>query len=117
MDLSGLSFCRDLVMSGDAKISWLKVLVYGASGAGKSQLMATMPDPLLILLTEKQGEMTIRRVNPKAMIHVIEDTVICKCHGLPAARCPDGAKKGVDKMTAKQLHHLGADFFVNVISI
>jgi hypothetical protein len=90
-------------MAGDAKISWLKVLIYGASGAGKSQLMATMPDPLLILLTEKQGEMTIRRVNPRAMIHVIEDTVVCKCHSSPVARCPDGGKKGIEKMTAKQV--------------
>lgn len=103
LDLSGLSFADDLVMAGDSQISWLKTLVYGPSGAGKTSLLATMPDPLLVLLTEKQGEMTIKRVNPRAMVRFIEDTVICQCHGKKAERCPSGAKKGTEKLTAKQV--------------
>lgn len=90
-------------MAGDAKVSWLKVLAYGPSGAGKSSLFATMPEPSLTLLTEKQGEMSIKRVNPRAHIRHIEDTIICRCHGKKAINCPDGAKKGTEKLSAKQV--------------
>lgn len=102
-DLSGLSFADDLIQASDTTVSWLKILAYGPSGAGKSSLMSTMPDPMLVLLTEKQGEMSIRRVNPRAMIRYIEDTLICKCHGKRADRCPQQAKKGTEKLTAKQV--------------
>ncbi len=103
IDLSGLTFGDDLVCAGDAHVSWLKMLAYGPSGGGKSSLMATMPDPLLALVTEKQAEMSIKRVNPRAMIRYIEDTIICRCHGKRATRCPDGAKKGTEKLSAKQV--------------
>lgn len=103
IDYSGLSFAEDLVRAGDAHISWLKVLTYGPSGSGKTSLMATMPDPLLAMVTEKQAEMTIKRVNPNAIIRYIEDKVICRCHGKLEARCPDKAKKGTEKLIAKQV--------------
>jgi hypothetical protein len=103
LDLSGLSFADDLVLAGDAHVSWLKVLAYGPSGGGKSSLMATMPDPLLSLVTEKQAEMSIKRVNPRAHIRYIEDTIICKCHGKRADRCKDNAKKGTEKLSAKNV--------------
>jgi hypothetical protein len=103
MDLSSLSFADDIVRAGDAQISWLKVLAYGPSGGGKTSLMATMPEPLLVMVTEKQAEMTIKRVNPNAYIRYIEDKVICKCHGKEVDRCPTGAKKGTEKLTAKQV--------------
>lgn len=103
IDLSGLSFADDVVTAGDALVSWLKVLAYGASGGGKSSLMATMPDPLLVLLTEKQGEMSIKRVNPRAKIVYIEDKIVCRCHQGNPKKCPDGAKKGTEKLTAKEV--------------
>lgn len=105
LDFSELSFADDLVVAGDAHISWLKVLVYGPSGGGKSSLMATMPDPLLVLVTEKQAEMSIKRVNPKAIIRYIEDTVVCECHGKRAERCDRKNQKNwrTEKLTAKQV--------------
>lgn len=103
LDLGGLNFGDDLVIAGDTTISWLKVLGYGPSGTGKTSLFATMPEPILILLTEKQGEMSIRRVNPRARIVYIEDKIICKCHGKTAEKCPNGARDGIEKLTAKQV--------------
>ncbi len=103
LDLSGLSFADELHVAGDAQISWLKVLAYGVSGGGKSSLMATMPDPLLVLLTEKQGEMSIRRVNPKARIRYIEETTVCKCHQGKPEKCPDKARRGTEKLSAKEV--------------
>lgn len=102
LDLSELSFADDLFSAGDSQISWLKMLIYGPSGAGKTTLLATMKEPLLVLLTEKQGEMTIKRVNPRAKIRFIEDTIVCVCHGKKPERCPTGGKK-TEKLTAKQV--------------
>jgi hypothetical protein len=103
MDLTGLSFVDNSHLASEAAVDFLKVLIYGPSGGGKSSCLASMPDPVLVLLTEKQGEMSIRRVNPKARIIYIEDTIVCKCHRKPAARCPEGAKKGTEKMKAKEV--------------
>lgn len=100
IDYSGLSFADDLVEASEAKVSYIKVLAYGPSGGGKTSLMSTMPGPVLVLLTEKQGEMSIRRVNPQAKIRYIEDKIRCKCHGKLAAKCPDGAPKGTEKVRA-----------------
>lgn len=103
IDLTGLSFADNLHVAGDAVQSWLKLLLYGPSGGGKSSCLASMPDPLLVLLTEKQGEMSIRRVNPRARIVHIEDRLICKCHRGDPDRCPDKAKKGTEKIKAKEV--------------
>jgi AAA domain len=75
LDLSGLSFADFAVSAGDAKVGYIKLLTYGVSGSGKTTLLSTMPDPLVVLLTEKHGDMTIKRVNPKATIVHIEDKI------------------------------------------
>lgn len=92
-DYSNLSFADDLIDAGEAQVDWMKTLVYGSSGTGKTHLIATMPDPALVLLTEKHGGMTIKRVNPKAKIMFIEDEKVCNCHGRPVAKC--GSPQGV----------------------
>lgn len=63
----------DVIDAGSAHVNWVKLLTYGAPGSGKTNLMSTLPDPLVVLLTEKHGEMTIKRVNPNAKIIYIED--------------------------------------------
>lgn len=103
LDLNGLSFANLVVNADEAKIGWLKVLVYGSSGAGKTSLISTMPDPVLVLLTEKHGDMTIKRVNPNAKFVFIEDTKLCLCHKGPALACPDGAKDGVKLVKAQEV--------------
>lgn len=103
LDLEGLSFADDVHVAGDAQISWVKALGYGVSGSGKSSVIATMPEPLLVLLTEKQGEMSIRRVNPRARIVYIEETVVCRCHQRKPSKCPDGARKGTERLSAKEV--------------
>jgi hypothetical protein len=69
------SFGDDIqvIDAGSAHVNWVKLLTYGAPGSGKTNLMSTLPDPLVVLLTEKHGEMTIKRVNPNAKIIYIED--------------------------------------------
>jgi hypothetical protein len=103
LDMGDLSFADDIRVAGDSQISWVKALGYGVSGGGKSSVLATMPEPLIILLTEKQGEMSIRRVNPRARIVYIEEMVVCKCHQKNPERCPDGARKGTEKLSAKEV--------------
>jgi hypothetical protein len=103
LDLGGLSFADDVHVAGDAQISWVKALGYGVSGSGKSSVIATMPEPLLVLLTEKQGEMSIRRVNPRAHIVYIEETAVCRCHQRKPSKCPDGARKGTERISAKDV--------------
>lgn len=103
LDMGDLSFADDIRVAGDTQISWVKALGYGVSGGGKSSVLATMPEPLIILLTEKQGEMSIRRVNPRARIVYIEEMVVCKCHQKNPEKCPDGARKGTEKISAKEV--------------
>lgn len=93
LDLSMFAYGEEIIDAGEAEIDWVKLLVYGPSGAGKTSLLATMPDPLIVLLTEKHGAMTIKRVNPKAKIIFIEDKVLCACHDVPIKKCPDGGKR------------------------
>lgn len=38
----------DIVSTKDSKLKGLKVLVYGASGVGKTSLIKTLPDPIII---------------------------------------------------------------------
>lgn len=103
LDLSGLSFANVVIDAGEAQIDWIKALVYGPSGAGKTSLISTMPDPVLVLLTEKHGAMTIKRVNPRAKIVFVEDQKICRCHRGPALKCPDGAKEGASEIKAQDV--------------
>ena len=50
--------------------TYIKCLIYGDSGAGKSFLAATSPKPL-ILLTEPNGQASIMHSNPNAdLIHI-----------------------------------------------
>lgn len=51
---------------------WLKVLVYGSSGSGKTTWAAVAPRPL-ILLTERQGLPSIIRANPDAEVEIVND--------------------------------------------
>ena len=52
------------------KKTHIKALIFGDSGAGKSYLSATAPNPL-ILLTEMNGQASIAASNPKAdIIHI-----------------------------------------------
>jgi len=103
LDMGDLSFADDIRVAGDTQISWVKALGYGVSGGGKSSVLATMPEPLMILLTEKQGEMSIRRVNPRARIVYIEEKMVCRCHQTNPDKCPDGARKGTEKLSAKEV--------------
>lgn len=103
LDMGDLSFADDIRVAGDTQISWVKALGYGVSGGGKSSVLATMPEPLIILLTEKQGEMSIRRVNPRARIVYIEEMIVCRCHQKNPEKCPDGARKGTEKISAKEV--------------
>jgi len=63
----------DIVNAGKARQTTnIKGLIYGQSGAGKSFLAATSPNPL-ILLTEMNGQMSISHSNPKAdIIHITD---------------------------------------------
>lgn len=74
-ELDTFSFGDDIevIDAGEAQVDWVKLLTYGAPGSGKSNLMSTLPDPLVVLLTEKHGAMTIKRVNPNAKIIFVED--------------------------------------------
>lgn len=74
-NLEEFSFGDDInvIEAGQAKVDWVKLLTYGAPGSGKTNLMSTLPDPLVVLLTEKHGAMTIKRVNPNAKIIFVED--------------------------------------------
>lgn len=63
----------EVIDAGEAQVDWVKLLTYGAPGSGKTNLMSTLPDPLVVLLTEKHGSMTIKRVNPNAKIIYVED--------------------------------------------
>jgi hypothetical protein len=92
-----------VIDAGEAQIDWVKALIYGPSGAGKTSLIASLPDPVLVLLTEKHGAMTIKRVNPNAKIVFIEDQKICKCHRGPALACPDGAKEGITEVKGQDV--------------
>ena len=73
LGFGGFLFANQFKEASEAKVGYLKLLTYGASGSGKTTLLSTMPDPLLVLLTERQGETTVKRVNPKAQILFIED--------------------------------------------
>lgn len=54
----------------------IKCLVYGDSGAGKSFLAASAPNPL-ILLTEANGQASIMHSNPSAdIIHINNDIML-----------------------------------------
>jgi hypothetical protein len=75
LDLSELSFQEDVLDATDQSVDWLKILAYGPPGGGKTTLMSTLPDPLLVLVTEKHAGLTIKRVNPKARLIYIEDKV------------------------------------------
>jgi hypothetical protein len=63
----------DRIKSADdmASLDKAKILLYGPSGAGKTSFGAGMPRPL-IGLTEKQAVPSIKRINPKASVFVIE---------------------------------------------
>lgn len=61
--LSQVSVASEFV---DAPVS---VLVYGDPGAGKTHLLASAQDPI-ILLTEANGRDTIRKANPDALVYV-----------------------------------------------
>lgn len=101
LNVDGLTFASYLIDAGEAEIDWLKVLGYGPSGAGKTSVLSSMPDPLIVLLTEKHGAMTIKRVNPNAKIIFIEDTLICTCHNGPVAKC--SSPKGEKKISGQQV--------------
>lgn len=49
----------------DSEELYFKLLIYGDSGAGKTWLASTAPDPV-ILLTERNGEQSVRLSNPDA---------------------------------------------------
>ena len=56
--------------------TYIKALIYGESGAGKSYLAATAPRPL-ILLTEMNGQASISHSNPDAsIIHIKSDAML-----------------------------------------
>lgn len=101
LNLDGLTFASYLIDAGEAEIGWGKILGYGPSGGGKTSVFSTMPDPLIVLLTEKHGALTIKRVNPRAKIIFIEDTVICTCHNGPLDKCEKPENKR--KITAQQV--------------
>jgi hypothetical protein len=65
----------EIVSASDAQVAWVKLLAYGPSGWGKTNLMATMPDPMIVLLMEGHGDMTIKRVNPNAKIIYVKNQV------------------------------------------
>lgn len=103
VSLDGLSFSGSAFSAGASQVGWMKALTYGASGSGKTSLISTMPDNLLVLLTEKHGAMTIKRVNPRATILFIEDTILCKCHRVTPSMCKEGASGGTYVKKAKDV--------------
>ena len=60
IDMSELSFADSLVDSGDAEVGYSKTLIYGAPGVGKTRALVTMPDPIIIFLTERHGDRIIK---------------------------------------------------------
>jgi len=66
-----------IVNAGKVKSDlFIKALLYGDSGAGKSFLSATAPKPL-ILLTEMNGQASITASNPNAdILHVETDVML-----------------------------------------
>lgn len=68
-----------IVKAGAAQTAtFIKALVYGESGAGKSFLAATAPKPL-ILLTEMNGQASIMHSNPDAdIIHITTDIMLAE---------------------------------------
>lgn len=101
LELGGLQFASFMQEAEEAQIGWIKQLVYGPSGSGKTSLLATMPDPLIVLLTEQHGQLTIKRVNPKAKIVPIVDTMVCTCHLKPVKQCD--SPKGTRKLRAAEV--------------
>ena len=61
-----------VVKAENSQLSFIKGLIIGDSGAGKSYLVATAPKPL-VLLTEPNGAMSIQASNPDALIIHIND--------------------------------------------
>jgi len=61
-----------LTKAKDFKGKFIKALIYGLSGVGKTHLGASIPDALHIL-GESQGLMTIRSVNPEAEVWVLNE--------------------------------------------
>ena len=53
--------------AGDTSITKVKALIMGESGAGKSHLIATAPNPLIILC-EPNGAVSVAASNPDALI-------------------------------------------------
>jgi hypothetical protein len=62
----------NIVKASDSTLVHIKGLIMGDSGAGKSYLIATAPNPL-VLLTEPNGAMSIQASNPDALIIHITD--------------------------------------------
>jgi phage nucleotide-binding protein len=69
----------NIVKAGKAqKSTYIKALVYGESGAGKSFLAATAPKPL-ILLTEINGQASIMHSNPDAdILHITSSDMLAE---------------------------------------
>lgn len=61
-------FLDGVVEASDASVGKLKVLIYGPPGVGKTSLGATLPQPSLHLLSERHGDMSVKRVQPGAHI-------------------------------------------------
>ena len=60
--------------TNDVSISGVKLLVYGASGAGKTYLIKTLPDP--IILSAEAGLLSIRGTNlPYIPISAMDDLI------------------------------------------
>lgn len=64
------TFNPTIVKASESTLAWVKILVMGLSGAGKTTFLATMKNAL-ILQVEDQGIHSIRAMNPEAdVIHV-----------------------------------------------
>tara|TARA_Y100000114_G_scaffold72390_1_gene66347 strand:- start:6310 stop:7023 length:714 start_codon:yes stop_codon:yes gene_type:complete len=69
----------NIMKAGKAqKSTYIKGLIYGESGAGKSYLAATAPRPL-ILLTEMNGQASIMHSNPEAdILHITSSDMLAE---------------------------------------
>lgn len=64
----GIQFRRGTDPNTDAM--FYKILLYGNSGSGKTWLAASAPNPI-VLLTERNGEQSVRISNPRARYRIV----------------------------------------------
>ena len=59
-----MSILDRIVKASEAKQDFMKILIHGQSGTGKSTMCATAPGRILYLWTERQGVLSFKRLRP-----------------------------------------------------